>query len=81
MDRLLAARASVAARTANLELTLSRQSADLLNFETTLTERVGMDTDALSAAILRKYGATNAYEAAQQVAASIMQMSLLDYLR
>ncbi|MDR1612440.1 MAG: hypothetical protein LBT97_06600 [Planctomycetota bacterium] len=79
-NRLLEARGDVGARTDHLDLLVERHQASIISYDTVLTQRVGMDENALSASILNLQAALNAFEAAQKTASMIMGMSLLNYL-
>jgi flagellin-like hook-associated protein FlgL len=80
-DRVLSAQGDASARWDRLELLSERHADDVLNFTATLTSRVGMDDQALSRAIMDYQASTNAYQAAMDVSARVMQMSLLQYLQ
>lgn len=80
IDRILDARTDVAARTDHLNLMTERHADELLNYNSVIVKRVGMDTDTLAAAIVNYQSAMNAFEAALQTSGTILQLSLLDYL-
>lgn len=81
LKRIESANGDAAARSARLKLLTERHSADLVTYGNLVTQKIGMDEYALSTAIMNKFAAQNAYDAAMQIAATITQMSLLDYLR
>jgi len=81
LKRIEAANGDAAARSARLKLLTERHADDLVTYGNLVTQKIGMDEFALSTAIMNKYAAQNAYDAAMQIAATINQMSLLDYLR
>ncbi len=81
IKRMEAADADASSRSARLKLLSERHSGDLVTYGNLVTQKIGMDEFALSTAIMNKYAAQNAYDAAMQIAATINQMSLLDYLR
>ena len=80
IDHILVAVGDVGARQQRMQLLSERHADDIVRFKTTLTSRVGMDDQALAMAVMNYQAATNAYQAAMQVSASVMQMSLLNYL-
>ncbi|MDR1520332.1 MAG: hypothetical protein LBU23_09370 [Planctomycetota bacterium] len=80
IDRILAAVGDVGARTQSMNLLSERHADDIVRFTGAITQRVGMDDQALAKAVLDFQAAQNAYQAAMQVSAQIMQMSLLSYL-
>ncbi|MDR0361780.1 MAG: hypothetical protein LBJ46_03710 [Planctomycetota bacterium] len=79
-NRLLEARADVGARADHLNLLTERHKDSLISYNTVLTKRVGMDTEALSEALLKYQAALNAFDAAQKTAGQILGMSLLNYI-
>ncbi|MDR3211837.1 MAG: flagellar hook-associated protein FlgL [Planctomycetota bacterium] len=80
IERMLTADGDVSTRAQRMELVMARQQDDLIFYKDAVTQRVGMDTNALSAAILRQYASQNAYDASLSVASKLQGMSLLDYL-
>ena len=80
IDHILEASGDVGARTKRLEMLSERHADDIVRFTGTLTSRVGMDDQALAMSVLKYQAATNAYQAAMQVSAQVMQMSLLQFL-
>ncbi len=81
IDRILAADGDISAITAQMNLLIERQKDAVTYYKTTVSSTIGMDTVALSQALLDKMACENAYNAAMQVAGTMLQMSLLDYLR
>ncbi len=63
-----------------MTLLSERRAEDGLNFSAALTSRGGLDDQALARAVMDYQASTNAYQAAMQVSAQVMQMSLLQYL-